>query len=257
MVNVKKTAHSLSAKLKLKHIPTQAVTPTLILMLTLFAFAFPVVETANAQEILFSDGFQSGEISDEWTFYGDPVSVINSVNGNPAPSFNNNGDSMWSSGIKSRQTFRIHDGLVIQCDIFLSCHPRGTWVGSFFGIHDPALTSGNSEPSIVVGFKYLYSGELDWKQPHLEGKLVLVVSRFYSNETNPVLIHMNDWLDGWHTFKIEISPEGLCSYFVNDSLISNVQASFPDSLDEVGIFLGGRATSWGTALHDNLLVYVP
>lgn len=109
----------------------------------------------------------------------------------------------------------------------------------------------------MTGLKYLYAGELNWHKPHLQGKLTLVVSRLYRNETNPVLIHMNQWLDSWHTFKIEISPEDLCSYFVDDSLISSTQASFPDSLGEVGIFLGGRATSWGTALHDNLLVYVP
>ncbi len=210
-----------------------------------------------AEEILFFDDFQSGEISNEWTFYGDPVSIINSDCGNPAPCFNNNGDSMWSSGIKSRQTFSLQDGLVIQCDIFLSCHPRGAWVGSFFGLHDPALTAGNTEPKIVVGLKYMYSGELDWNNPHLQGMLIFAISKAYRNEDAPKLIHMNQWLDSWHTFKIEISPEGLCSYSADDSLIFTYQASLSESPDEVGLYLGGRATSWGIALHDNILVYVP
>ncbi|MCK5842639.1 MAG: hypothetical protein KAH31_10750, partial [Candidatus Sabulitectum sp.] len=209
----------------------------------------------TAEEILFSEDFQSGEISDQWTFYGDPVSVINSDCGNPAPCFNNNGDSMWSSGIKYRRTFSIKDGLVIQCDIYLSCHPRGAWVGSSFGITDPA--SEDSEPSTVVVLKYIYSGELNWNQPHLQGMLVFSIMKTYRGEDIPVMIHMNQWLDGWHTFKIEISPDDLCSFSVDDSVLVTYQTSFPDSLGEVGIFLGGRATSWGTALHDNLLVYVP
>jgi len=225
----------------------------LILFLTVLLATFK----ARAEEILFSEDFQSGEIGDQWTFYGDPISVINSDHGNPAPCFNNNGDSMWSSGIKSRQTFSIKDGLVIQCDIFLSCHPRGAWVGSFFGIHDPTLTTGDTEPKIVTGLKYLYAGELNWHRPHLQGLLILSISKFYRNEPIPDMIHMNQWLDGWHTFKIEISPDDLCSFSVDDSVLVTYQASFPDSLGEVGIFLGGRATSWGTALHDNLLVYVP
>ncbi|MCK5036427.1 MAG: hypothetical protein KAS73_11075 [Candidatus Sabulitectum sp.] len=235
--------------MKLNHKPCSPF----ILFFTVLLITF----NTTAEEILFSDDFQSGEIGDEWTFYGDPVSVINSDNGNPAPCFNNNGDSMWPSGIKSRQTFSIKDGLVIQCDIFLSCHPRGAWVGSSFGIHDPSLTSGNNEPKIVANMSYSYYGELNWNRPHLQGILTMSVSRLYRNETNPELIHMNQWLDCWHTFKIEVSPEGLCSWFVNDSLVSSNQASFPDSMGEVGIFLEGRATSWGTALHDNLLVYVP
>ncbi len=225
----------------------------LILFLTVLLATF----NARAEEILFSEDFQSREIGDQWTFYGDPVSVINSDHGNPAPCFNNNGDSMWSSGIKSRQTFSIKDGLVIQCDIFLSCHPRGAWVGSFFGIHDPTLTTGDTEPKIVTGLKYLYAGELNWRRPHLQGLLILSISKFYRNEPIPDMIHMNQWLDGWHTFKIEISPDNLCSFSVDDSVLVTYQASFPDSLGEVGIFLGGRATSWGTALHDNLVVYVP
>ena len=213
--------------------------------------------SAQAQEILLSEDFQSGEISDQWTFYGDPVSILSTENGNPAPSFNNNGDSMWSSGIKSRKTFNIQNGLVVQCDIFLSCHPRGAWVGSFLGIHDPALTSGNTEPKCIVTMNFAYFGELNWNKPHLQGVQECGVSRAYRTDIIPAQIHMNQWLDGWHTFKIEVSTEGLCSFFVDDSLVASTQASFPDSLDEVGIFLGGRATSWGVALHDNLLVYIP
>lgn len=212
---------------------------------------------ATAEEILLTEDFQSREISDEWTYYGDPTSVINLDAGNPAPSFNNNGDSMWTSGIKSRQTFSIKSGLVIHCDVFLSCHPRGAWVATSFGLEDPSLTSGNTQPKVIVAFSYSFSGELAWANPHLEGIINCSLSGLYSIEMIPAYIHMNQWLNDWHTFRLEVSPTGLCSYSIDDSLISIQQATFPDSLNEVGVFLGGRATSWGIALHDNLVVCVP
>ena len=208
---------------------------------------------AKGEEILLFDDFQSGEISEEWTFFGDPTSIINREEGNPAPSFNNNGDSMYSSGIKSRRTFSLEKGLVIQCDIFLSCHPRGAWVNSEFGVYDPEQTSIGLEPPSFISLAYAFSGELDWGAPHQQGVLLRAVI----DQHIPSLIHMNQWLDDWHTFKIELSPEGSCSFSVDDSLISINQTVLLDSLDNVGIILEGRATSWGTALHDNLVVYVP
>ena len=204
-----------------------------------------------------SEDFQSGEIGELWTFYGDPFSEINHSEGNPAPSFNNNGDSMWTSGIKSRETFSLKNGLTIECDVYLSCHPRGTWVSVFVGICDPLETSGNNEAYSLISIHYSYLGELNWHQPHLEGMLATNICRALQSEETVSLIHMNQWLDGWHRFKIEVSPDGLCSYFVDDSLITATQALLPDSLENVCVFLGGRATAWGTALHDNLEVYVP
>ncbi|MCK5842678.1 MAG: hypothetical protein KAH31_10945 [Candidatus Sabulitectum sp.] len=219
----------------------------------LFFTALLITGNAKAEEILFSDDFQSGEISHEWIFFGDPTSIIEQDKGNPAPSFNNNGDSMYHSGIKSRRTFRIQDGLVIQCDIFLSCDSRGTWVNSSFGICDPTYPCGNEGPPDIINFDYSFGGELAWMAPHLQGTL----HQGIINQPIPSLVHMNQYLNSWHTFKIELSPEGSCSFFIDDSLISSQHALILDSLDQVGIVLEGRATSWGTALHDNLLVYVP
>ena len=225
--------------------------------LLLASLSLLFLSNAKGEEILFFDDFQSGQISEEWTYFGDPNSIINQSEGNPAPSFNNNGDTMWNSGIKSRRTFSIKNGLVIQCDIFLSCHPRGAWVATNFGLEDPSLTSGNTEPRIIIGLEYGFLGELNWARPHLEGTLTCSLAKPYRSETIPPQIHMNQWLDGWHTFRLEVSPTGLCSYLIDDSLIFAQQAVFPDSLDEVGVFLTGRATSWGIALHDNLVVSVP
>ncbi|MCK5843024.1 MAG: hypothetical protein KAH31_12695, partial [Candidatus Sabulitectum sp.] len=96
-------------------------------------------------------------------------------------------------------------------------------------------------------------GELNWSAPHLEG----VVGQHIINKYIPIIIHANQLLDGWHTFKIEITPEGLCSFMIDDSLLSSHQTLLRDSVNQVGVILSGRSTSWGIALHDNLLVYVP
>ncbi|MCK5036425.1 MAG: hypothetical protein KAS73_11065 [Candidatus Sabulitectum sp.] len=230
---------------KLNHKPCSPF----ILFFTVLLITF----NTTAEEILFSEDFQSGEISDEWVFFGDPTSIINLDRGNPAPCFCNNGDSMYGSGIKSRRAFSLEEGMVIECDIFLSCHPRGAWVNSEFGIYALPQTSGDPEPPSLISIFYAFSGELDWMAPHQQG----MIGRGIRNQPIPSLIHMNQWLDGWHTFKIEITPEGLCSFMIDDSLLSSHQLLLLDSVDRVGIVLKGRSTSWGIALHDNLLVYLP
>ncbi|MCK5036424.1 MAG: hypothetical protein KAS73_11060 [Candidatus Sabulitectum sp.] len=253
MVSEKKISLSPPPLLEPKPASVPALFPIGILILALFCLAFPAVETANAEEIIFSDDFQSGEISDEWVFFGDPTSIIEHDKGNPAPCFNNNGDSMYNSGILSRKTFNIESGLIIQCDIFLNCLPRGTWVNSCLGIYDPSEDRGVEGPEKLAYFEYAFSGELAWGGPHLQGVLALKIA----GQHIPLMIHRNQWLNGWHTFKIEFSPEGLCSFSIDDSLISSHHSDLLDDIDVVGVVLDGRSTSWGIALHDNLLVYVP
>jgi len=253
MVSEKIISLSPPPLLKLRHASVPAVFLIRIFLLALFCLAFPVVETANAEEILFSEDFQSGEISDEWVFFGDPTSIINQDQGNPAPCFCSNGDSMYGSGICTKETFSIENGLVVQCDLFISCHPRGAWIDARFQLCDADQIVWGQEPPPFIGMSFGFMGELDWSAPHLQG----VLGQHISGQRIPMLIHMNQWLDGWHTFKIEINPEGLCSFMIDDSLLSSHQPLLLDSVDQIGIVLKGRSTSWGIALHDNLLVYVP
>ena len=212
----------------------------------------------NGIEILYEEDFQSGVISEDWLFYGDPVSNINLDRGNPAPSFNNNGDSMGSSGIKTCMLYPIEEGIILEADIFISCHPRGTWVGidiGFFNTLDTEdVTQMDMMPNQSLLFQIDYSGELAWMCPHLE----TVLGFFHKLQEIQMhtIIHANKYLNKWNKIKIEFS-ENQCNFFINDTLQSSFAGVIPDSLTKVGVFIGGRATSWGTALVDNLVVYRP
>lgn len=224
-----------------------------LLKLILIPILFLAADKAPAEEIIFSNDFQSGTIGEQWTFFGDPISIIIRDQGNPAPCFCNNGDSMYGSGICTKETFSIHNGLVVQCDMFINCHPRGAWIDTRLQMCDADQVVGGQEPPPFIGMSFSFMGELDWSAPHLQG----VLGQHIAGQKIPMLIHMNQWLDGWHTFKIEISPEGMCSFSIDDSLLSSHQVLLLDSVDRVGVVLKGRSTSWGIALHDNLVVYVP
>ncbi len=226
-----------------------------ILLLAMIPFIAP--SKIEAYEVLYSEDFQDGVISEDWLFYGDPVSNINLEQGNPAPSFNNNGDSMHSSGIILKRSFAISDGIHLQVDNFLYCHPRGTWVSIEIGLFNPNLQqslNADLPPVDFAQYKLAYSGELDWFAPHLETILLtnVVINERQMNHT----IHANQLLNHWFTLTIELRPES-CNFLIDDSLIETYPVTIPDSLTEVGIFIGGNATSWGTALIDNLVVYRP
>ncbi len=216
--------------------------------------------TIEAYEVLYSEDFQDGVISEDWLFYGDPISNINLDRGNPAPSFNNNGDSMGSSGIKTAKIFTLEGGIVLQADIFVSCHARGTWVGVDLGFYkntpNENLTQLDNMPEYIVLIRMDFNGELAWMCPHLETTLGCF-TKFEIPEKYTV-IHANKYLNNWQTVKIALLDE-LCYFFINDTLHCTLPAIMPDSIsiDQVGIFLGGKATNWGTALIDNLVVYRP
>ncbi len=228
-----------------------------LLFLLFFFFLLVFSQTASAIEILYQENFQANRISEDWVFYGDPISRLSLEKGNPAPSFNNNGDSMGSSGIKSLFSFPLNDGICLQADVFITCHPRGTWVGidvGFYNINsDLGTTNQDMMPTQYVYFNLSYDGELAWHCPHIETTLGL---HSKLPKRNLIIIHQNQYLGSWLKCTLELFPNE-SSFFIEDSLIFTLETSIPDSVTNMGIFIGGRATSWGTALVDNLIVYRP
>ncbi len=226
---------------------------TKLLVIILLTYSLRI----NAIEILYEEYFQSGVVSEDWQFYGDPISNINQDRGNPAPSFNNNGDAMYTSGVILDKAFSINDGIGLKVDNFFYCHPRGAWVSliiGFFNINLEREINIDTPPRYIAKYELSFKGELHWDQPHLETVLNTNVrmGEVLSNST----IHANRFQNYWHTVTIELQSDS-CMFFIDDSLISSYPMQIPDSLTEVGVFIGGRATSWGTALVDNLIVYRP
>ncbi len=229
-----------------------------LLFLLFFFFLLIFSQTATAIEILYQENFQANRISEDWVFYGDPISRLSLEEGNPAPSFNNNGDSMGSSGIKSLFSFPLKDGICLQADVFITCHPRGTWVGIHAGMYDfdseINQTQQDVMPDYFSYFSIEYSGELAWHSPHLETSIGL--HSLLPERKVTIVNHLNQYLGEWFTITVEMLPDE-CNLLINDSLFFNHVILLPDSSTNIGFFMGGRATNWGTMLVDNLIIYRP
>ena len=210
----------------------------------------------QAGEVLFHDDFSAGALADSWIFYGDPEPVICDSLGSPAPSFCNNGDADVGSGVVTREIFEIGPGFFVECDMYVTCSERGTWVTTRLEMVTPDhRNDDNTESDFMLARMDLsYSGELDWMCPHRQG--VFSVACFHDMEERYTFqrYHQNHLLDGWHTYRMEINDDLTVSYFVDDSLYHISTISIPDTCGSVRIKLGDRSSEWGIALHDNLTV---
>ena len=211
-----------------------------------------------ADEVLFLDDFSSGYLEDNWIFYGDPLPEVIDTLGLPPPSFHNNGDTMWGSGVISRRQFDISDGLVMECDMFLSCDERGTWVSATMGLVTPDFRNEqDGGESRIAELNYSYNGELAWMRPHLQGLLRFVACVDGRTGRSCVqMYHQNQLLDGWHRYTIEICTDRSVNYYIDDSLYCRFPQPIPDTVRTVRLQLGNQSSDWGTALHDNLTVRV-
>ena len=66
-------------------------------------------------ETLFEDDFSSD--LNKWALWGSPQPYIDSDKGNPSPSMQINGDSMYNSGTKTKVTFNYSKELIIEADL--------------------------------------------------------------------------------------------------------------------------------------------
>jgi hypothetical protein len=205
------------------------------------------------EEVLLFDDF-SGEIETDWIFYGDPQPRTIDSLGLPPPCFNNNGDTMWNSGIISRRILDASDGLTVECDVYMTCSERGTWVSVSMELVTPGFRGERSEEEYpLAGMSQQYNGELAWMRPNLQTILNL---RWY--QTVPggeiEIYHLNHLLNGWHRYRMEVMPGEPVSYFIDDSLYFIAPVVFPADQDSVRIMLGGQSSDWGIALNDNIRV---
>ncbi|MCK4806435.1 MAG: hypothetical protein KAT09_02250 [Candidatus Aegiribacteria sp.] len=224
----------------------------LSVLILLFLF-----HSLNASDTLFMDDF-SGNLSQNWIMFGDPLPRILDSLGLPPPCFNNNGDSMAGSGVITREVFEIGEGLGIECDMYLSCDKRGTWVTASLYFITPDYINDRSQSGYTIAtLAFSYSGEMDWTSPHLQGVLTFNCFHDQENKSSIQLYHQNDMLDGWHRYRMEITEHSMVNYFIDDSLYCTSTVSVPDTAEHVRIQLGNRSSVWGIALHDNLIVYRP
>jgi len=218
--------------------------------------AVAAVGGTRAEEVLFRDDFSSGSLEESWIFYGDPEPVICDSMGSPHPSFCNNGDSNVGSGVVTREIFHLVPGFFVECDMYVSCHERGTWVTTRLEIVTPDFRNDDNTESdhMLARIDLSYSGELDWMCPHRQA--VFSIACFHDLDEKYTLqeYHQNHLLDSWHTYRMEINDDLTVSYLVDGSLYRVSPISIPDTCTMVRIKLGDRSSEWGIALHDNLRV---
>ncbi|GAB5521886.1 MAG: hypothetical protein RhofKO_41370 [Rhodothermales bacterium] len=211
--------------------------------------------TSLAQQLLFSEAF-SDDISTQWTVFGSPAAQRNLSTGNPAPSFDNNGDASYNSGALSTATFDYSEGLVIEADMYVPAAPNGCWVDGSFGLAE-STTAGNSTwPGTVVRAQYLYSGALCHQDadPKDEGTLIFSIDLADGSSETFRLEQYNVYLDAWHRYKIVIRPDQRVAFYVDDTLYYLTTGTVTPDYQDMPLVLGGRSSSYGKVYHDNIAV---
>lgn len=211
----------------------------------------------RASDTLFVEDF-SEDLYTHWNLFGDPLPIRCDSMGLPPPCFDNNGDTMYSSGIISRASYDCSGGLVLESDMYVTSNPRGAWISGKLGLaFTDLLVYGTSvTPPYHIGVNYSYHGERDWMSPHLQGYIQFMVNN--GEETDALRIpHFNDFLDGWHRFRIEIDTDMTVSFHLDDSLTYVSSLSLSPGGDSLSVFLGERSNSWGRVYHDNVIVRRP
>lgn len=211
----------------------------------------------RAFDTLFTEDF-SGDLRSNWNLFGDPLPIRCDSMGLPPPCFDNNGDTMYSSGAVSRASYQCEGGLVLEVYMYVTSNPRGAWIsGSLgFAFADRLVYGTSGTPPYHIGISYSYHGERDWMSPHLQGLITFMVDN--GEERDEVKIpHFNDFLDGWHRFRIEIDSDMTVSFHLDDSLAYASDLKLAPVGDSLSIILGDRSNSWGRVFHDNVTVRRP
>jgi hypothetical protein len=105
----------------------------------------------DSVSIIFQDNFNSG--LGKWKLFGSPTPYIDTSFGNPKPSYQNNGDGMYSNGATSKQYFTPKPGMIFQVDLQISSYSGGHhWMG--FGLErilNPTETNSNPRFFVSMG----------------------------------------------------------------------------------------------------------
>jgi len=203
---------------------------------------------------LFEDDF-SGELEAQWTLYGSPRPILVDDFGNPAPCFDNNGDSNFDSGATTNVGFDYSAGLVIEADLFVDAVYDSCWVGASYGILRDHSFGDSESAAYAVRFSYGYSGSLC--NSHSEGVLGCLIVKDDGTQESHTITHHDDLLGEWHRFKIAIDPTLRVAFYVDEQLFYQTQETLSPEFNNMPVLLGHRSSSFGDAFHDNVRVTVP
>jgi hypothetical protein len=215
------------------------------------------VVTANPscdRKVLLRDTF-GGNLETLWSLFGSPRPAIRTDIGNPAPSFENNGDSMYDSGAVSRSSFDYSAGLVIEADFYVDAEFDGCWVSSSIGLLQDLNYSDAKSASYSVRFSSGYSGSLC--NSHGEGNVGCEIITESGDRESYSITHDDRYLRAWHNFKISIESSRQVSFYIDDILFYKTTGKLSLDHNNMPLLLGNRSSQYGTALHDNVEVSKP
>lgn len=231
--------------------------PPVFLFLSLLILN-PLSIYQSMAEILLMDDF-SENLDDRWILFGEPLPILCNTMGLPPPSFDNNGDTMYSSGAFSRESFEYAGGVVLECDMYVTSNPRGAWISGRIGLAQ--VNEGEYGPTGAempeINMSYSYCGEANWGCPHLQGEITVSLRTSSGILDKYALVHMNDFLDSWHRFMIVLEPDLRASFYIDSIHIYTTEISLSPDLGPLSIYLGDRSNSYGKVFHDNLVLRTP
>jgi hypothetical protein len=233
----------------------RAVCLLLILAVTLIVagcnpFVYPDPYDAPVSTILYDDF--SGNLTTNWTPYGSPRPFIRTDMGNPAPSFDNNGDPMYDSGAISKMTFDYSGGLIMEADMYSDSDPAGCWVGANFGILKNYDYNDSKSAGYAVAFNLGYSGQLC--NSKAGGVVSCLILKDDGTKEEHILAHYEGYQRAWHHFKIVIDPARHVHFYIDGSLFYQTTGRLSPNYNNMPMLLGNRSSHYGDALIDNVRV---
>ena len=213
---------------------------------------------------LFEDNFDSG--LGRWNLYGSPSPRIISSAAGQTNVFDNNGDSMCSSGAVTQTLITFPSEFVIESDVFLSSpNPAGCWQSASVGItQNPSpLNSGTcalEAYSNGLQFGIGYIGDACWQTPEQYRRhayfSIAMLAEDGTSESPPPYLVADKYVNGWHDLRIVVEKDLYVSFYCDDTLIYRSQKKLaPSVLQNQRIHLGDRSSgSAGKAYHNNILV---
>ncbi len=219
-----------------------------------FVFLILAFSMTSSAEILFQEDF-SGSLSDNWILFGDPSPILCDTFGLPPPSFDCNGDAMYNNGIVSIESWDMSEGLVLECDMFVTSNERGAWISGLIGLDYSTEDQGDEGTMPAdINLSYCYCGEADWAQPHLQGTLYTSFNLPDGSNDNTSQCHINEYLDSWHQFRIVIEHDRRLSYYIDSTLVHQTELTLPPDIGALSVVLGVRSNEWGRVFHDNVVL---
>lgn len=215
--------------------------------------------------LIFEEDWDSGTIdTSKWRLYGSPQStVVGSLLGREGV-FDNMGDASYNSGIQSKQLVDLSGGFVMESEVYLDAsNPAGCWAGADITLtRTTDTTDHEGRYPDGLAFSLGYVGDACWTAPQEHRRHGWFTVRVYTEDgtlerERYSLGNADAYLDGWHTLKVVVTPDGRSHFYVDDTHVYSATGKLhPDVMDNPqSVQVEGRSSgSAGKAYHNDIRI---